>query len=369
MTTTDAAIGQPGLADRNTPLIRDEWYVAAFADELTREPLQRLVLEQDIVLYRREDGGVVALQNRCAHRSYPLSEGCLNGDRIVCGYHGFEYAPDGSCAHVPSLRSAPRSIRIRAYPVVEQGPLVWIWMGDGEPDDGKLYQQPWLVEDGWKSVGGYFYMRASYLGLHENLLDLTHFPFLHGDAIGSAAHAEAQADVRVEGDMLYSTVMHTDAPVPGSIVAAAGLRRPIDRLVMSEVPGPAISVGRTRNTDSSDPPKVFHRHIIHCMTPETKTTTHYFWVMARDVGLDDEQIDDDLTAMGNKAFDEDRVALERIERLIERDHRPGFRDMMIATDSGGVQILRLLARRAERNVSGSGADNQVAVAASPVSDP
>ena len=49
------------------------------------------------------------MEDRCVHRAYPLSAGRLEGDRVVCGYHGFTYDPDGRCVEVPSQENVPRA--------------------------------------------------------------------------------------------------------------------------------------------------------------------------------------------------------------------------------------------------------------------
>ena len=166
--------GASDLASRETPLLREEWYVAALSSEITRTPMRRTVCEQDIVFYRDAGGKAVALQNRCAHRSYPLSNGQVNGDRIVCGYHGMEFGPDGRCARIPAQANIPAAMRVQAYPIIEQGPFIWIWTGRPDaPDMSKFVEQPWFTDAGWANVHGYMYMRASYLGLHENLMDLS----------------------------------------------------------------------------------------------------------------------------------------------------------------------------------------------------
>src|SRR5690348_2345395 len=71
--------------------LRNAWYVAASADEIGRTPLSRLLLAEPVVLYRREDGTPVALEDRCCHRRAPLSKGNVIGDRLQCGYHGFTF--------------------------------------------------------------------------------------------------------------------------------------------------------------------------------------------------------------------------------------------------------------------------------------
>ena len=75
---------------------RNQWYVAAYGREVGRELLARTVLGEPLVLYRTEAGEAVVLADRCVHRRYPLSQSRLDGDTIVCGYHGFTFhaAPD-----------------------------------------------------------------------------------------------------------------------------------------------------------------------------------------------------------------------------------------------------------------------------------
>jgi phenylpropionate dioxygenase-like ring-hydroxylating dioxygenase large terminal subunit len=86
--------------------LRESWYVAARAVEVTRQPLARTLLDEPVVLYRGEDGTAVALEDRCCHRHLPLSMGKLEGDRLRCGYHGLLFAPDGRCVEIPGQASA-----------------------------------------------------------------------------------------------------------------------------------------------------------------------------------------------------------------------------------------------------------------------
>src|SRR5438093_7561813 len=99
---------------------RNCWYVAATSDEVGRTPLGRRLLDRDVVLYRLKSGAPVALADRCAHRAMPLSTGRLDGDRIVCGYHGFTYDPTGQCVCIPSQPNVPAGTSVGAYPVREQ---------------------------------------------------------------------------------------------------------------------------------------------------------------------------------------------------------------------------------------------------------
>ena len=105
------------------------WYVAATSSELGDGPLARRLLGRDIVLWRSPDGRAVAFDDRCAHRGFPLSDGHVDGGRLVCGYHGCAYDADGRCVHVPTQSDVPIGMGVRAFPILEEPPFIWIWLG------------------------------------------------------------------------------------------------------------------------------------------------------------------------------------------------------------------------------------------------
>ena len=76
-------------------IVKNRWYIAAFASEITREPMERTLLNLPVVMYRKESGAPVAMYGLCPHRYYPLAKGRVKGDAIVCGYHGFTFADTG----------------------------------------------------------------------------------------------------------------------------------------------------------------------------------------------------------------------------------------------------------------------------------
>lgn len=333
------------LAGRNTPLMTEYWYVGAWADEITEKPLGRVILNQRIVFFRDRDNKIAALHDRCPHRSYPLSAGVVQDGNIVCGYHGVQFAPDGRCALVPATGTAPGALRVRAYPVVEQGPFVWIWMGD--PDHvrhDRFVDQPWFVEPEWTHVKGYFHMQAHYLGLHENLMDLSHFPFLHGSVLARPEHASARPKVSVQDNVVCSALLHEDVPVSPRYRELAHFTGQVDRHSLSRVPTPAIHVGLTEMRAHDRPNEQHMRYIIHCPTPATEHETHYFWAIARNQFLDDALLDAESEALGNKAFLEDKVALEAIEHIYLTDPDPDVREKLLPSDAAGVQLLRAFAR-------------------------
>ena len=112
------------------PFPMNAWYAAAWDVEVKRTLFARTVANQKIVLYRTLDGKPVALEDACWHRLLPLSMGRLEGDELVCGYHGLAYNAQGRCVYMPSQDTINPSACVRSYPVVERYRYVWVWPGD-----------------------------------------------------------------------------------------------------------------------------------------------------------------------------------------------------------------------------------------------
>lgn len=86
---------------RSFPL--NAWYIAAWSYEAgKREPLARTVCNNKMVLWRKADGSLAALEDACWHRLLPLSMGWLEGETIVCRYHGLGFDGKGQCTRMPS---------------------------------------------------------------------------------------------------------------------------------------------------------------------------------------------------------------------------------------------------------------------------
>lgn len=144
------------LADRHTPFVMNDWYVAAFGEEIKDQLLARTLLGRRLVFFRASDGRVVALEDRCPHRSMPLSAGTLDQDAIVCGYHGLRFNAEGDCIEVPSQANCPKNVGIRSYRTHERGTVVWVWMGEAEHADlSKLPPQDWMESAEWERSQGY----------------------------------------------------------------------------------------------------------------------------------------------------------------------------------------------------------------------
>lgn len=339
-----------GLADHNTPLIKDCWYVAALGHEVSRDVISKRLLGIDVALYRTMAGEPVAVRNRCPHRSFPLSKGRLEGDVLVCGYHGMAFHPSGRCVKMPALPIVPSHADVRSYPLLEKGPLIWIWLGHPDRADESLVPDTeWLASPAWKTVNGFFPIKADYVSMHENLLDQTHFPFLHPGAIGTPEYARSKLEARMEGDSVVIDRALLNSPPPGVYAMPTGLEgKPVNRYSEARFVSPALHRAFARIVDMHDPsgtPRTFRFNITHIFTPETHQSMHYWWFCSRDFKHEDAAIDAHLLAASTKAYKEDVDALEWIMNNILHDAEPQF-DLHFAPDKPGLMMRQTLYRLA-----------------------
>lgn len=113
--------------------LRNIWYYALPASRLPRGGMAaKILLNEPIVLCRRNDGEVFAIRDVCPHRGMPFSCGRFDGKELECGYHGWRFDKTGRCTHIPSLTGheniAPGNIQVRHYPVREAAGNIWIYM-------------------------------------------------------------------------------------------------------------------------------------------------------------------------------------------------------------------------------------------------
>lgn len=330
--------------------LRNYWYVAAYDHEVDRRPLGRIVLGEPIVFYRLEDGTSVALEDRCAHRHLPLSMGKLVGDTLQCHYHGLRYDKTGTCVRVPGQDMIPRSARVKNYPVVERYHWLWIWMGDpalADPD--KITDFHWFDDPSWGAKGQYLHVQANWQLIVDNLLDLTHLAFVHETTIGNSALVD-QAAVKVARNQENVVVTRwiIDAPAPPTFVKVGHFSTNVDRWQIIDFLPPAflrLDVGATpTGTGAPEGRRVdgISMRNLNAITPETESTSHYFWGQAHDFDVDNRQTTDMITDQIRTAFLEDVAVFEAQQRNLQMIPNPPQTD--INADTGVIQARRILDR-------------------------
>ncbi|MFE2530461.1 Rieske 2Fe-2S domain-containing protein [Streptomyces sp. NPDC059371] len=340
-----------------TAFARNQWYVVAFTYEIGRELVGRTVLGEPLVLYRTaEDGAVVALSDRCVHRRFPLSESRLDGDRVVCGYHGFTYDPTGACVYVPGQKRIPRTARVASYPVVEQDLFVWAWIGDPAlADPGSVPRAPHMDSPHWTTVSGMEPIDADYGLLVDNLLDLSHETYLHGGYIGTPEVAETPIVTEVDEDAGIVRVSRRmdDAACPPFYARSTGVEGRITRWQDIEYHAPCLYLLHSRiapagvlpEADGSDP-DAFHTEITYAITPSGDGRVYDFWAVSRDFARSDDEVSAFMRDLNHTVVMQDVDALNILQRTLASE-RAGYQELSIGIDAGGLAARRILARLVE----------------------
>lgn len=181
--------------------LRSAWYAALWAKDLPPGKLAaRTIVGTDLVLFRRADETPAALFNRCPHRFAPLSQGTLcDGGTLQCPYHGLRFDDAGTCVANPHGR-IPALATVRSFPAVEKHTMVWVWMGDRQPDESLI--PDYSVLDGAFEVTRQdtIELGVNYRLMTDNLLDLSHVSFLHPGILGHEEMVTGHIHVEQEGE-------------------------------------------------------------------------------------------------------------------------------------------------------------------------
>ncbi len=332
--------------------MRNCWYVAAWDWEIRRQELfSRTICGAPIVFWRKEDGMPAALEDRCCHRHMPLSHGKLRGSEVECVYHGLAYDADGACIRVPSQKAIPPGAKVRAYPVVERYQWIWIWMGDPAlADPGLIEDFHWMDDPAWRAKGERLDLKGNYLLIVENLLDLTHLQFVHSTTLGTAAIAGAPIKAERRENRVRVTRWMMNHPAPPFFQKAGGFKpdEAVDRWQIIDFSPPAfvrLDVGAARagtGAPEGDRSQGISMRNLNAITPETETTTHYFWAQAHDFQIDDPTVTELIFRQVHTAFLEDLAVIEAQQSIIGAYGEALPPQIDFNQDAGGIQARRIV---------------------------
>jgi phenylpropionate dioxygenase-like ring-hydroxylating dioxygenase large terminal subunit len=328
--------------------LRNVWYVAAEAADVTRDLRRIRVLGEDICIYRTERGDPVALEDACPHRKLPLSMGRVKGDMVECGYHGLTFDRSGACQRVPGQSRIPPGARVHAYPTLERYGLVWIWMGDPAlADPGRVMAAPNYGAPGWAvSRGKPLDIACNYQLINDNLLDPSHVAWVHVTSFGNAACEDTPLQVEVnETGVTVSRWMFEQevAPFYRSLVPFEGR---CDRLQHYEVRFPSHAYivalftpagegGRGRPLSQ----RAFMMESFNLMTPVDEGHTRYYYFQLRNVRIDDAAVSHMMAEGVRAAFMEDSIVLSACQSGLANPRTP---PIDLAIDAGPLRFRRQL---------------------------
>ena len=338
--------------------LKNAWYVAGWSKEYGQKLVAQRFLNECVVLYRKQDGTPVALEDACPHRKLPLSKGSLKNDAIECGYHGLTFDGSGKCVAAPTQpEQIPEKARVRSYPVVDRYRLLWIWMGEPELADSNdiLNIENFDNPDWGCTEGGTMEMECNYLWICDNLLDPSHVAWVHVSSFAGAGTDDGQLDLhRTESGVTVSRWIYGQLPSPyySGLVKFEGQ---CDRLQHYELRIPSIAINKSVytpvGTGGPDKPVVDKTYInvsYNFMTPVDDGLTRYFWFQHRNTDPNDESVSKFMNDGARMAFEEDRAVLTEVHKGMRDRQTPNI-DLRL--DAGAKLFRKQLQQRIDSEKS------------------
>jgi len=181
-------------------ILAKNWFPVARVVDVTEKPLAVTLLDLELVVYRTPTGIHVG-RDLCPHRGVPLSMGCVEGEHLMCAYHGLRFATNGKCVKIPAQPEIqpPAKFKVAMFPVEERYGLVWTClMPDGE---AKIPAMPsWTDESFQQILPPTVDIEGSPGRQVEGFVDVAHFAFIHHEAFADRNNQTVPAYETVETD-------------------------------------------------------------------------------------------------------------------------------------------------------------------------
>jgi 4beta-methylsterol monooxygenase len=181
------------------------WYPVEYADAVAPGSVREIRFwDSCYALYRDQEGEFHVVENRCAHRQLRLSIGNVEGCKLVCAYHGWQYDGEGRVVGIghelfghkmPRIKIASRAVKVKYG-------LVWVFFG--EPERATTRDVITIPElegpSPWPCVPLDFVWKAHHSMIIDNVSDFTH-AYLHRKY---APFTDAKlTDCHTEGDNVF----------------------------------------------------------------------------------------------------------------------------------------------------------------------
>ncbi len=284
------------------PRLANFWHPIAPIEEITAAPRPYTLLGERIVAFRAGEG-VSVFQDLCIHRGTALSLGSLEGDRLVCAYHGWQFDRAGRCVHIPSLPAGaaiPHKARLVAYHAEEANGLVWVAL------DETVHPVPGWTDDAWSNpdyrvfLAGDYLWNASAGRAIENAMDLAHLNFVHKGLteLGDGPVVKPHDVPEVEHGLVYA---YEDGRLRREYTLYAPFTLHDKKLVIRADRGGTWSeAGEPREGDASI--------LSFIASPVDDTHCRFFVFIARNHALD---VDDAAFSKGlDEIMEQDRMIVE-----------------------------------------------------------
>jgi len=319
------------------PVLHRFWYPVMPSSRLNGETEPFTLLGSDIVLWRGADGEVACFRDRCCHRTAKLSLGFIEDGRLVCGYHGWTYRPDGVCVRIPQRENPENvsdSVRVSAYRVAERYGYVWVALDEPLTDIPDL---PEAAQPDFRQVDQFYEpWNIGAFRLMENSFDAAHIAFVHRKTFGNMERprTDGHRDITIS-PYRFDTVNETPVKVRGEVAHRAVYTNSGETVRRSQS---TWYMPFVRRLAIHYPHGLIHS-IITCATPMTDGTAMILqWVYRNDTEADVGTAD--VIAFDRAVTLEDRRILEGCDPDVPLAINDG-EEMHMHTDLPGVVMRRM----------------------------
>jgi phenylpropionate dioxygenase-like ring-hydroxylating dioxygenase large terminal subunit len=279
------------------------WHPVALAASVpTAQRLGVTVLDTRVVVWRSESGALQAWPDQCPHRGAALSLGCVRGEALQCGYHGWRFAIDGKCAYVPATPAkVPTAQLPRIYDVQEAYGLIWVRLATG---NAALPAFPEFSRSSLRKLWcGPYEVATSAPRIVENFLDMAHFGFIHDGVLGDLEHTQVPDYVvkpfdDARGSGIIATGCMAWQPKSNASITTGSMVEYSYR-----VPAPYVAILTKVPASQSG----FEEAIALSVCPMTEETSRVWFVLAMN---DHTSADATLRAFQDAIFAQDRPIVE-----------------------------------------------------------
>lgn len=169
--------------DQDWRILAQHWYPVARIEDVTSRPQQVMLLDVKMALYRTESDNIHLVRDICPHRGVPLTKGWVEGENIVCPYHGLQYNAEGQCVKIPAqpeLTKISARFSLTKFPVVEKYGLVWTSIFSRDESSANFPElDTWDMTEHQSILPPYVDIAGSSGRQLEGFIDVAHFAWVH----------------------------------------------------------------------------------------------------------------------------------------------------------------------------------------------
>ena len=181
---------QTGQGTPMGEMFRCYWVPALLAEELPEDncpPVRVKLLGERLLAFRDSSGRYGLIDEFCAHRGVSLWFGRNEEGGIRCPYHGWKYDVSGQCMEVPSepVESGYcNKIRLKSYPLVKIGDILWTYMGPAERQP-PYPEWEFALVPAEQTFTSKRWQECNWLQAMEGGIDSSHVSWLHSGSLNS----------------------------------------------------------------------------------------------------------------------------------------------------------------------------------------